>query len=486
MNKLIKKYRNMSEPVKASIWYTVCNIINKGIALLSTPIFTRILTEEQYGQFTIFQSWYSIIFIFTSLNLFLGGYQKGLLLFKDDKEAFTSSQLGLTTLITLLYGVLYCVCPILWSSLLELSPILMGAMFLELLFMPALEFWATRERFDFKYKKYVVISIAMTILSLGSGIIAVMNTKYKVEARVYSDVFSKILFAGTLFIFLFIKGRKFYSKKYWKYALAFNIPLIPHYLSNYVLSQSDRIMIGKMVGNDKAALYSVAYTISTMMILIINAINSSLTPVIYKKLEEFENGVIDSKFLEKKIIAITLPICFMIAILCLLTMLFAPEVILIFAGKRYMEAIYVVPPVALSVFFIFLYSLFSNVEYYYQKTKLISVATFVSAILNLILNAFFIKYFGFCAAGYTTLVSYICLVLMHYIFYSLIIKTRRINRLFDIKKIVLVSICLLVIMVLVSMTYRYMMIRYIFILIIIIICVLNKNKIQSIIYNMKR
>ena len=75
MNKLLNKYNKISEPVKASIWYTICNVINKGIALLSTPIFTRVMTEEQYGTFTIFQSWYSIIFIFTSLNIFLSGYQ---------------------------------------------------------------------------------------------------------------------------------------------------------------------------------------------------------------------------------------------------------------------------------------------------------------------------------------------------------------------------------------------------------------------------
>ena len=107
MNRLLKKYNEMSEPVKASIWYTICNVLNKGIALLSTPIFTRVLSEEQYGTFAIFQSWYSIILIFTSLNIFLGGYQKGLLLFENDRNSFTSSQLGLTTTITLLYGIVY-------------------------------------------------------------------------------------------------------------------------------------------------------------------------------------------------------------------------------------------------------------------------------------------------------------------------------------------------------------------------------------------
>lgn len=104
---LKEKYKRMSIPVKASLWYTVCNVINKGIALLSTPIFTRILTEEQYGTFAIFQLWFSILIIFTSLNVFLGGYQKGLILYKNDIKRFTSSQLGLTTT-----GICFRLCEI--------------------------------------------------------------------------------------------------------------------------------------------------------------------------------------------------------------------------------------------------------------------------------------------------------------------------------------------------------------------------------------
>ena len=86
---IVEKYKELSPPVKASLWYTICNVINKGIALLSTPIFTRVMSEEQYGQFSIFQSWVSILIIFTSLNVFLSGYQKGLILFADDVERFT-------------------------------------------------------------------------------------------------------------------------------------------------------------------------------------------------------------------------------------------------------------------------------------------------------------------------------------------------------------------------------------------------------------
>ena len=485
MNRLLKKYNSLSEPVKASLWYTVCNVINKGIALLSTPIFTRVLNEEQYGTFAIFQSWYSIILIFTSLNIFLGGYQKGLLLFKDDRVSFTSSQLGLTTTITLIFGLVYLVRPEFWSTLFEIPPILMFALFLELLFMPSLEFWAAKERFDFKYKKYVAVSILMTVLSLGGGVLAVLNTEYKVEARVYTDVFAKIIFAGVLFILIFVRGKSFFSKRYWKYALFFNLPLLPHYLSNYVLSQSDRIMIGKMIGNDKAAFYSVAYTISTMMVLVVTAINNSLTPYLYKKIDDYEKNTINKEYLEKDIKRVTTPLFLMLAVLCLFTMLFAPEVIYIFAGDNYMEAIYVVPPVALSVYFIFIYSMFSNVEYYYQNTKLIAVATFVSALLNLLLNYFFINLVGYYAAGYTTLISYICLSFMHYIFYKRIVKKEEIRQLFDIKNIMLVSICLICLMLLISLTYQFTILRYLFVIGIIIITVTNRNKIVMIFKNLK-
>lgn len=463
MNNLLKKYNELSEPVKASFWYTICNIINKGIALLSTPIFTRVMTESQYGTFAIFQSWYSIIIIFTSLNIFMSSYQKGLLLYKNDKASFTSTQLGLTTTITLFFILIYMFNPQLWSSIFELQPVLMFAMGLELLFIPALEFWSTKQRFDFKYKKYVAVSILMTIISLGGGVLAVLSTSYKVEARVYTDVLSKVLFSAFFFCLIFKKGKKFYSLEYWKYALAFNLPLIPHYLSNYVLSQSDRIMIGKMIGTDKAAFYSVAYTISMMMILIVNAINGSLTPYIYKKINEHEQNVTSKHNIEIEVKKTANSIIFLVAILCLVSMLFAPEVIKIFAGTNYYEAVYVVPPVALSVFFIFIYSLFSNVEYYFQETKLISLATFICAILNLVLNFIFIRIFGYYAAGYTTLISYICLAILHYVFYKKVLKIKNMGNIYDIKLILLVSLILLILLVSVVISYKYITIRYLMI-----------------------
>ena len=216
---LLNKYKAISEPVKASLWYTVCNVLNKGIALLSTPIFTRILTEEQYGTFSIFYSWYNIIYIFTSLNIFMGAFNKGLVSNENDRDRLASSFLGLTTTVTLGWAFIYLLAPDFFNSVFDLTTPLMIAMFVELLTAPALELWATRERFDYKYKKYVAVSILRNLLAVSLGAAAVMLTDtYKLEARVFTDVLAKSMFALAFFILLFRKGKCFrnYQKREYK------------------------------------------------------------------------------------------------------------------------------------------------------------------------------------------------------------------------------------------------------------------------------
>lgn len=474
IRKISDKYKNLSEPVKASVWFTVCNVINKGIALLSTPIFTRILTEEQYGTFSIFQSWCGIFIIFTSLNMFLGGYTKGLILYKEDREGFTSSLLAFTTVITFLYGIIYLVNIRFWTDVFQMSPILMIAMFAQLLFIPALDFWAAGERFDYKYKKYVLITIITTLTSVVGGMAAVLNSPHKLEARVYTDTFAKIFFAVFIYILIFWKGKKIVSKKYWIYSLKFNIPLMPHYLSNYVLNQSDRLMIGRMIGNTQAAYYSVAYTISTMMNLIVNAINNSLTPYIFK--------AIDGKT-HKNIKAATKPIFMLVAGLSIVTMIFAPEIIRIFAGTNYAEAIYIVPPVSASVFFYFLYTMFSSVEYFYEMTGWIALATCISAGTNLVLNYIFISLFGYFAAGYTTLFCYILLAFMHYLFYKKVLREQLpdVEDLYDMKAIFFTSCMVVLIMLVMVLTYKQTYIRYLIALLMLIVMVKYRKVLYEIV-----
>ena len=90
-----------------------------------------------------------------------------------------------------------------------------------------------------------------------------------------------------------------------------------------------------------------------------------------------------------------------------------PEIVQILADARYWEGIKIIPPVVLANYIIFVYTMYVNVEHFHKKTVFITINTVIAAVSNLILNFIFIPYFGYVAAAYTTLVSYIIALLLH-------------------------------------------------------------------------
>ena len=162
-------------------------------------------------------------------------------------------------------------------------------------------------------------------------------------------------------------------------------------------------------------------------------------------------------------------------------MALGPELIRIFATEEYYEAIWVMPPVAASVYFMFLYPLFANVEFYYEKTKFVMVASCIGAASNIILNYIFIKLFGYIAAGYTTLACYILFAFAHYWFHKKILNENNITRLYDMRFIIILSLIMVMVMIVMTMIYNYPVIRYAILSIMIIVALIKRNSVMEII-----
>ena len=155
---------------------------------------------------------------------------------------------------------------------------------------------------------------------------------------------------------------------------------------------------------------------------------------------------------------------------------------MIFAPKSYHEALYVIPPVAMGVYFMYLYGLFSNVEMYHGRNKYVMIASVTGAVLNLILNAIFIPLFGYIAAAYTTLVCYIVYSSMHFMFTQVIKKKEKIDQQFyDIKIMLLISLSFVSLSFLMTLTYPYPFIRYgIIIVLLILVFIFRKCIIKTV------
>lgn len=473
----------LSAPAKAGFWFTMCGFLQRSISLITAPVFTRLMTTEQYGSYSVYLSWYNIIAIFTSLNLYSGVFNNAMLKFEHDRDKYIASMQGLTITLCSCIFIIYIIFHQQWIILTGLSPFITTLMFVELLFAPSLLFWSAHQRFEYKYKFLILITIIKSILNPLLGIIFVVLSKDKATARIISTVIVESAFCIVFMFWQFEKGNAFYIKKFWKYAFFFNLPLIPHYLSGSVLNQGDRIMIERMVGSSEAGIYSVAYNIGILMQIVVVAINSTYTPWFYKALK--------NKKL-KDIQKISNLLLLLMGFGVILLVFVAPELTRIFAPEKYHNAVYVIPPVAASMFFFFLYTYYANIEFFYESKKFVAIASIASAILNIVLNWIFIKRFGYFAAGYTTLVCYIFNCVAHALFARKgYYKNNESNSdyCFDDKTIFLMSLFLMIICIAISFTYKMWYIRWGILIVLnvvaIIYYILNKNKIKNIVSDLK-
>ena len=449
---LINKYRSMAVQAKAGIWFIFCSFMQKGISFITVPIFTRMMSKEEYGTYSLYLSWLQIITIITSLNLFNGVLDNGMSKYEEDRDRFISSMQGLTiTITTFIFGVYLIFCNM-WSKLLGLSPVYIVLMFIEMYFRPSLLFWSGRQRFEYKYKRLVAVTIAKSVLNPLLGLFLVMIMQDRALGRVISIVVIEVAFCIVFFSFQFVKGKTFFDSFYWKYGIKLAIPMLPHYLSGMILNQGDRIMIEKMVNKSAVAIYSVAYSIGMLIQMFTSAINSAITPWVYSKMKSNDNSGVPKMFNGLLVFVAGISICLMVI---------SPELMMIFGDEDYLDGAYVIPPVAASVYFIFLYYLFSLPQFYFEKTKFLFTASLISAVVNLLLNFVFIRMYGYYAAGYTTLVCYILYSIGHYIVSRVVLKNNMDNKkLFDEKVIIFISSILVACCILVNFIFDYPIIRY--------------------------
>ena len=470
---MIKRYNNLSTPIKATLWFTVSNMLQKGVLFLAVPIYTRILTTEQYGNYSIFLSWLEIFEIIATFRIGWGGYVVGLNKYEDSRSSYTSSMQMLSIVITTIAFVFYFIFHDLINSWTSLSTKFIIMIFGLLYVIPAIQFWTVRERVEYRYKNVLLVTLVSSILTVVFGIVFALYFFEKDFAIIFARLVVQGIIALVLIWYNCHSNFTFYNKEYWGRAFRFNVPLLPYYLSMVVLHGADKIIIGNLVGNAQAGIYGVAYTLSTCMQLFNSSITQTLQPWLYKQMKE--------KKIEKvpQIISITTLI---IAGLNLFLIALAPEIIWFVAPAKYQEAIWVIPPLAASVVVMYFYQHFVNIEFYFEESKLTAVASIGAAILNVILNYIFIPVFGYMAAGYTTLVSYLIFAAFHYWFMKIICrKNDYVEFLVNIKELLIILIFFFACSAILVAGYRWSIIRYLAITIITIITFIKRKFIISVI-----
>ena len=172
-------------------------------------------------------------------------------------------------------------------------------------------------------------------------------------------------------------------------------------------------------------------------------------------------------------------LCVIVGAMTLMLMLVVPEIVAILGTEEYVTAIWIVPPILLGIYFSFCYGLFSNVEFYYSRTKNVAFATTVGAGLSLVLNFILLPRLGFISAGYTSLICYLVFMLLHYRFMMKIcVEELDRQNFYDIKFIWLSCLALFVVMCVCLLSFNLSFVyRYVVLLVIVLLFIKNKNRI---------
>lgn len=406
LDKIKLKIKKIPIEVKSATVYTFSTLFSRGLAIITVPIFTRLMTTSQIGIVNLYNSWYSMISAIATLSLTSGGYVVALREYESNRDGYQSSVLSLTSLISLLLVGVYLVNPSLWSKLLGLPSGLIILMLIGFLFAPARDFWLARQRYEYKYKLsgFVMMGSALiaSLLSILTVIkLSAVDENLVAEGRLYSNYLIIYGVSAVIWFCTMLKGKTFFNKEYWKLSMSLSLPLVGYSVASQILTVSDRMMISQMVGNSAVGIYSTLYTVSSLSLLVWQAVHSSFVPYIFRNIE---NGVDGIKRVSSQLMT------FYAAVAVLMTFL-APEIVRILATEEYYEAIYIMPPIAAGVFFTSFANLYSDIAVYYKKTKYVMYPAIIAAVSNLILNYIFIKIYGYMAAAYTTLLSYILFAL---------------------------------------------------------------------------
>lgn len=473
MNKLIEKIKSLPAGMKASIAFFFASVITSGISYIVTPIYTRLLSAEEYGQTSVFLTWVQVFGILAMFCLSYGVFNNGMIDYPENRDEFSFSMLILSNIITIIFtAVILCIYPLIKTWLGIDFPLLILICVLFLV-QPAYNFWAARQRYELKYKSTVIWTV---VCAFASPLIAIVCIVLWDSNRLYGRLFgAEVTLIVIYVLFYFYLARKSNWKvntTYWMPAILFNIPLIPHYLSTFLLGNSNKLLISNIVGDEATAYYSVANSVATIVTIVWSAANSSLIPFTYENCKKKNYKAISN---------VTMPILTLFGAVCIIAVLLAPEVVAIMATADYMEAIYVIPPIVGGVFFQVQYFMYANVVYYYKKPRYVMYASVTATLLNFVLGYFMIVKFGYLAAGYTTLICYLLQATLDYVAMRKVVK----EEVYNMRFIGLLSFVVVALALVSRAVYDYIVVRYSIILVLLVVCFVFRKYFINMLKNLR-
>ncbi|MBQ8528685.1 MAG: oligosaccharide flippase family protein [Clostridia bacterium] len=391
--------RGLKVPAKASLWYTVSGALAKGVGLLFTPIFTRIMSRGEYGRYTLYITVLALMSVVCTSGVTGSAMYKGLIEFSDGRRKFTASAVGLS----LCTVIPVCLAVFLLRGVLLIEGIFVPFLFIQLIFDIGIAAMCAELKYSYSYGKAAAVNAVCALLSPAVSILIMALIK-----GAFARILGLLLVSGIVAVPFIVRCIKegLFRWEGWKFILRYSLPLLPGTLAAAVISQADKLIVSAYMGSEALAPYAVAHSIGVGLTFITASLGSALHPWIMRKLKSGEVGKVGETVGR---IYVTLG-----ALTVILTAL-APEALSLLTPESYSVALPAVFPIAMATLPAFLLSVGTVVGVYEGRSYLSSAALVTGAAVNIGVNLLLVPRLEYLGAGLSLLLSYATAALVIYL-----------------------------------------------------------------------
>lgn len=387
--------------IKNVFIYLVPSILVCLLPLITLPIFTRILTPEDYGVFALAQVY--ALFVSGLANFGMGAsYERNFFKYRDAKKSgellystlvFVLSALIILGGITFLFGSFFSRWVIgsdEYSLVLFLSYCSAGVLSF---FNYYLIFLKNSENARIHTLYSIVYSVVGALLS----IIMVVFLKMGILGLICGPLISGLICIFSIYFFV-LKDLPFgFNWKMLKESIKLSYPLTPMLIFKVVGVNFDKYMIGLMSTAGNVGFYSIGQKIASMGHIIMAAMENVFAPQVYKKMFDLgdEGGAAVGRYLT--------PCAYVSLFICFLVALFCEEVITLLTPTTYHGAI----NIAIILSMVYGHMFFGKQPQllFKKKTAIISIISIFEIVINVLINIPFILKWGAIGAAWATLIA---------------------------------------------------------------------------------
>ena len=394
---------------KSTFLYTIGNIFARSLSFLLLPLYSNLISVEEFGNYALIMSGYVII-----AAIYQGGLHAGFSKYYLEDNSDSNRKNIFSTLFSFVFilGLLISIFLTFFTKQLatlilnsanrsDLILIAIWMLFFDTLFFTVLHLLKTKEQ----AKKVIYYSSYSAVINFVFNIFLVYYLSYGIKgilgAQLISGIFSLFI------IYPVLKENYLFTieNKLLKKILIFALPLLLSGILSTLVDVLDRFIINDLLDKKAVGLYSFSYRIALIMNVFIISFRTAWTPFSIRVYKDAQYPRLFGASLTK-LVAVSFLIFLFVSLL--INDLFNTKIFDIYIlNPKYAEGMNIIPIVMFGYIFSGLVSYYSVYPFISGKSYHFLVSDVIAFVTNVIFNLLLIPVWKLTGAAVATVLSFI-------------------------------------------------------------------------------